>query len=224
MKISNVKRSQHIKHKKNYARPQKNAVKTKGKNATDKATAVSKKVFGKPVGQKSKKRDRGQEKKQLYTSTPAPAAEPVNGTNGDADEMDDDDVQDMLDMLHNDDENRDDFVSNVGIMKMSISLRMNPFRMRRRMEMRIMNVGKCQRNESETTTKKKMKRCHWNRSMRKMRERRQQPKNVPSICCPSKRKREKLSQDPPKLSSTRKFSSKMEMKKTMKMMKMPNKK
>lgn len=119
VKISNVKRSQHIKHKKNYARPQKNAVKAKGKSASEKATVVSKKVFGKPVGQKTKKRDRGQEKKQLYTSTPAPAAEPVNNTNGDADEMDDDDVQDMLDMLHDDDNNRDEFVSGIGNGEMS---------------------------------------------------------------------------------------------------------
>lgn len=115
-----MKRSQHIKHKKNFARPQKNAAvkagkgTTKGKNAGDKALAVSKKVFGKPIGQKSKKRDRGQEKKQLYTSMPAPVSETVvNGTNGDADEMDDEDVQDMLDMLHADDDPRDDSVSNV---------------------------------------------------------------------------------------------------------------
>lgn len=109
VKISNVKRSQHIKHKKNYARPQKNAVKAKGKSATEKALAVSKKVFGKPIGQKSKKRDRGQDKKQLYTSNPAPALAPesVNDTNGDTGEMDDDDVQDMLDMLHDDDNNHD---------------------------------------------------------------------------------------------------------------------
>lgn len=107
-----MKRSQHIKHKKNYARPQKNAVKPKGKNASEKALAVSKKVFGKPIGQKSKKREKGQEKKQLYTSTPAPAAAPVNGAKDEADEMDDEDVQDMLDMLHDDDNNRDESVSN----------------------------------------------------------------------------------------------------------------
>lgn len=83
-------------------------MKVKGKNASEKALAVSKKVFGKPIGQKTKKRDRGQEKKQLYTSTPAPAPVPVNGTNGETDEMDDDDVQDMLDMLHDDDDDDDE--------------------------------------------------------------------------------------------------------------------
>lgn len=115
VKISNVKRSQHIKHKKNYARPQKNAVKAKGQNASEKALAVSKKVFGKPIGLKSKKRERGQEKKQLYTSTPTPATEPVNGTNGDAYEMDDEDVQDMLGMLHDDEDHCDQSVSNTDI-------------------------------------------------------------------------------------------------------------
>lgn len=110
-----MKRSQHIKHKKNFARPQKTTTKAKGKNATEKALAVSKKVFGKPIGQKSKKRERGYEKKQLYTSKAPATVEPVeNNANGDADEMDDEDVQDMLDMLQNDENQSDESVRHAG--------------------------------------------------------------------------------------------------------------
>lgn len=56
MKISNVKRSQHIKHKKNYARPGKKKETVKNNKLTEKQLASSKKVFGKPIGQNLVKR------------------------------------------------------------------------------------------------------------------------------------------------------------------------
>lgn len=125
MKISGVKRSQHIKHKKNYPRPgkKKEAAKKVTKN-TEKALATSKRVFGKPIGQKKEKKKDG----KLYgvqngtDSTPSKGAskskKPQKDTkqqNGHAEnengtDYDETDMQDLMDMIDED----DDLVSGYG--------------------------------------------------------------------------------------------------------------
>lgn len=121
MKISGVKRSQHIKHKKNYARPtKKKENQTKSLKSSEKALSTSKKVFGKPTGQKSNKRKeqnaaavqnehehKGKSAKNKFSKGGKPTTTPTNGHSEPENEFNDEDIQDMLDMIDNDDEDLD---------------------------------------------------------------------------------------------------------------------
>lgn len=115
MKISGVKRSQHVKHKKNYARPGKKKDNVKNTKSTEKQLATSKKVFGKPIGQKSAKRKESKleptqngnvgkkvKKGKNVAQSPAPV---TNGhSNNNENEMDEEDIQDLLDMIEDEDD------------------------------------------------------------------------------------------------------------------------
>lgn len=114
VKISGVKRSQHIKHKKNFARPTKKRDNpTKSLKASEKTLANSKKVFGKPIGQKSNKRkeqntaavQNGHENKGKLSKNKFPkGGKPTtNGHSEPDNELNDADIQDMLDMIEDDD-------------------------------------------------------------------------------------------------------------------------
>lgn len=113
VKISGVKRSQHIKHKKNYARPaKKKESAVKATKTSEKALASSKKVFGKPIGQKSGKRkeipnpstQQNEHAKPFSKGKPSKGMKPAeNGHNEQDDEMDEGDIQDMLDMIEDED-------------------------------------------------------------------------------------------------------------------------
>lgn len=112
MKISGVKRSQHVKHKKNYARPTKKQDKaTKG---TAGATAsAAKKVFGKPIGLGTAKRSASKGRKDAAKTKALEVQKvvhrrraPVNGGPAPpaaADDADDEhDIDDLLGMLDDD--------------------------------------------------------------------------------------------------------------------------
>lgn len=129
MKISNVKRSQHIKHKKNYARPaKKQASSVKNSKTIEKQLATSKKVFGKPTGPKKSaislpssvhKGPRGSSEpavngkvgkqtkhgKQSTKPTSAAASE-QNGhsTSQNGNEMDEEDIRDLMEMIEDEDD------------------------------------------------------------------------------------------------------------------------
>lgn len=110
-----MKRSQHIKHKKNFAKPGKKKDATKNNKSIEKQLAGSKKVFGKPIGQKSAKRKetKGEPiqnghgpKKGKKGKNSAQSEKPV--TNGgpvsDENEMDEEDIRDLLDMIEDEDD------------------------------------------------------------------------------------------------------------------------
>lgn len=112
MKISGVKRSQHIKHKKNFARPGKKKDNVKNQKVTEKQLATSKKVFGKPIGQKPNKRKEqnvgavqnggGAKKGKKVTQSEKPTE---NGHSADKEnEMDEEDLQDLLEMIEDEDD------------------------------------------------------------------------------------------------------------------------
>lgn len=126
MKISNVKRSQHIKHKKNYARPTKKQASTaKNSKSIEKQLATSKKVFGKAVGLKkptsslplSSQNDPrrsseptangqvGKHTKHGKQSKPLQASE-QNGHAAaqNANEMDEEDIRDLMEMIEDEDD------------------------------------------------------------------------------------------------------------------------
>lgn len=126
MKISNVKRSQHIKHKKNYARPaKKQATSTKNSKSIEKQLATSKKVFGKATGPKktalsssssvhkdsrrsSEPAVNGKVGKQTKhgKSTPAAPAVQQNGqaASQNGNEMDEEDIRDLMEMIEDEDD------------------------------------------------------------------------------------------------------------------------
>lgn len=117
MKISNVKRSQHIKHKKNYARPGKKKETVKNNKSIEKQLATSKKVFGKPIGQssvkrKEKKPDTTQNGKEKSAKNVVQSKEPkTNGhlaENQNQNEMDlslfEEEIGDILDMIDDEDD------------------------------------------------------------------------------------------------------------------------
>lgn len=100
-----MKRSQHLKHKKNFTKPLKKkdatnaAAKTSQKATSDKTLLTTKKVFGKSPGAKAKhKQNKYQKNKQNHTEQ----KEVVQ--NGHAKEVDDNDnVDDILDMIDEED-------------------------------------------------------------------------------------------------------------------------
>lgn len=113
MKISGVKRSQHIKHKKNYARPGKKKDNVKNSKITEKQLATSKKVFGKPIGQKpNKRKDQKLEAVQNGTGPKKgkkgkQSEKPIeNGNTADNNdnEMNEEDLADLLDMIEDEDD------------------------------------------------------------------------------------------------------------------------
>ena len=115
MKISGVKRSQHIKHKKNFARPGKKKDNVKNTKSTEKQLATSKKVFGKPIGQKSNKRkDQRNETVQNGTGPKKgkkgkhveKSEKPIENGNSaeNENEMDEEDLRDLLDMIEDEDD------------------------------------------------------------------------------------------------------------------------
>lgn len=130
MKISNVKRSQHIKHKKNYARPaKKQATSVKNSKSIEKQLATSKKVFGKPTGVEKKSTSSSSKYKDARKSSEpvangkfgknakhakqskemtAVAATKVqeNGNSGSQidNEMDEEDIRDLMDMIEDEDD------------------------------------------------------------------------------------------------------------------------
>lgn len=128
MKISNVKRSQHIKHKKNYARPaKKQATSVKNSKSIEKQLATSKKVFGKPAGgpkkstlsSSSKYKDARKSSepvangkvgkhtkhtKQSKETTAATVQENGQSESQNGDEMDEEDIRDLLDMIEDEDD------------------------------------------------------------------------------------------------------------------------
>lgn len=127
MKISNVKRSQHIKHKKNFARPaKKQASALKNSKSIEKQLASSKKVFGKPIGPKKstlnykdsqkssesavngkvgKHTKHNKKSKQVTGGVTAKTVE-QNGhpTSQAGNEMDEEDIRDLLDMIEDEDD------------------------------------------------------------------------------------------------------------------------
>lgn len=120
VKISGVKRSQHIKHKKNYARPtKKKENQTKSLKSSEKALLSGKRVFGKPTSQRPNKRNgqnsaaiqNGQKHKGNWSKnkcsndgkpTAATTTTTTNGHNETENEFNDADIQDMLDMIADD--------------------------------------------------------------------------------------------------------------------------
>lgn len=116
MKISSVKRSQHIKHKKNFARPGKKKELTKNNKQTEKQLAASKKVFGKPVGQKSEKnKEKKSESLQNGSATKKANKKSKNVNNSEkpignghatenGNEMDEEDIRDLLEMIEDEDD------------------------------------------------------------------------------------------------------------------------
>lgn len=119
MKISNVKRSQHIKHKKNFARPGKKKDNIKNNKTTEKQLATSKKVFGKPIGQSAEKRKEkkhelkpnGNVSKKSKLSKNAAQSQSItsNGhsaTNGNDMETSlfEDDIDDLMEMIEDEDD------------------------------------------------------------------------------------------------------------------------
>lgn len=112
VKISGVKRSQHIKHKKNFARPGKKKDATKNSKSIEKQLAASKKVFGKPIGQNAAKRKESkgesvQNGKGKKSKSPAHSEKPA--TNGHSvvsneDEMDEEDIRDLMEMIEDEDD------------------------------------------------------------------------------------------------------------------------
>lgn len=122
MKISGVKRSQHIKHKKNFSRPtKKKENQTKSLKSSEKALSTSKRVFGKPTGAKPNKRKeqnsaavqnghehKGKSPKNKFSKGGKPATTTTNGQNEPDKELDDEDIQDMLDMIDDDDDDDED--------------------------------------------------------------------------------------------------------------------
>lgn len=113
VKISGVKRSQHIKHKKNYARPTKKKESAKSPKSIEKQLSASKKVFGKPIGQKSNKRheskgeftQNGFNKGKRGKSTSKTVQTNGNGHSAENEkEMDEEDLQDLLNMIDDEDD------------------------------------------------------------------------------------------------------------------------
>lgn len=117
VKISGVKRSQHVKHKKNYARPTKKQDKaTKGGAGATAAAAAAKKVFGKPIGLGTAKRSASKGRKDAAKTKALEVQKvvhrrraPVNGgpaapPAAAADDATDDehDIDDLLGMLDDD--------------------------------------------------------------------------------------------------------------------------
>lgn len=124
MKISNVKRSQHVKNKKSYTKPLKKKEQPNAKTAKDKKSSGQKtggsiatnKVFGKPTAEKAKRRDKRNQVGKLLPLPPAPTTQHKQHHNGDKpgdeDEEEDEEeytAQDMLDMM--DVEERDAYVA-----------------------------------------------------------------------------------------------------------------
>lgn len=122
MKISGVKRSQHIKNKKNYARPtKKKENQIKSLKSSEKALSTSKKVFGKPIGQKPNQRKeqnaaaihnghehKGKSSKNKFSKSGKPTTTSINNGHSEPDnEFNDEDIQNMLDMIDDDDEDLD---------------------------------------------------------------------------------------------------------------------
>lgn len=110
-----MKRSQHIKHKKNFARPGKKKDTVKSSKTIEKQLAGSKKVFGKPAGQSkpNKKKESKTDAVQNGTANKGKYAKNVtkseksteNGhTAVDTNEMDEEDIQDLLDMIEDEDD------------------------------------------------------------------------------------------------------------------------
>lgn len=100
VKISNAKRSQHLKQKKNYTKPlQKKQLATKASKTSEKSGPASKKIFGRA----SLDKPRPKKKQRIVQQLPLPAAS--NGAQAQvADENDEDNYDDILDMM--DDEDR----------------------------------------------------------------------------------------------------------------------
>lgn len=116
MKISGVKRSQHIKHKKNFARPGKKKDGVKSNKTIEKQLAGSKKVFGKSSGQSKPNKKKESKSDAVQNGTASHKGKSVNNVakseklteNGhstvDANEMDEEDIQDLLDMIEDEDD------------------------------------------------------------------------------------------------------------------------
>lgn len=105
VKISGVKRSQHIKHKKNYARPTKkrdNAAKTQKTN--EKTLSLSKKVFGKSTGQKTGKKKEQQPLQNGKHSKSSKMETPKENGQTETEDMNEEDINDLLDMIEDEDD------------------------------------------------------------------------------------------------------------------------
>lgn len=98
MKISNVKRSHHLKNKKNYAKPtKKKQSATADSKSTDKNAPSTKKVFGRPSVDNPRKKN----KKKLIGRGQSSLTLQTNGT-GEA-ETEQEAFEDMLDMMDEED-------------------------------------------------------------------------------------------------------------------------
>lgn len=122
VKISSVKRSQHVKHKKNYARPAKKQEKTsKAAKATQNALSTNKKVFGKPIGAGTAKRTATKVRRETAKTTALETQQnklinggkngrdgndKKNGEKETADESEEEehDIDDLMEMMEADDE------------------------------------------------------------------------------------------------------------------------
>lgn len=113
MKISGVKRSQHIKHKKNFARAGKKKDNIKSNKVSEKQLATSKKIFGKPLGQskpnkrkeaKSEPLQNGTEPKKGKKENQVPKSEKPIANGHDEHEMDEEDIRDLMDMIEDEDD------------------------------------------------------------------------------------------------------------------------
>lgn len=129
MKISNAKRSQHVKNKKNYTKPlkKKEAAAAASKKGADKKAAsktggsiASNKVFGKPPVDKAKRRDKRNQVGKLLPLPPPPSAadkardkakKPGQKKGGEVESEEESEeeynAQDMIDMM--DDDERDNY-------------------------------------------------------------------------------------------------------------------
>lgn len=106
VKISKVKRSLHLKNKKNYTKPmKKKQLATNVPKNSDKNVSTSKKVFGRPSVEKPKPKGKKKFVKNQLT-VPKAANGPTAQANGHTDEAEDDEeneYEDMLDMMEEED-------------------------------------------------------------------------------------------------------------------------
>lgn len=92
-----MKRSQHIKHKKNFGRQQKKSLKALPDNQS-KSSGSKKNIFGKPAKPKpSGPREKGHSQRERPAPAAAVSEKPANGDEDAGDELDEDEMRDMLD-------------------------------------------------------------------------------------------------------------------------------
>lgn len=108
-----MKRTQHIKHKKNFARPGKKKENASKGKTNDKSLATSRKIFGKPIGESATKRKEHKlQNGSKEMSSSKGKQKPKNSTkipkaieNGHQDSNENEhDIDDLLEMIEDDDE------------------------------------------------------------------------------------------------------------------------